>query len=303
MCACLRPALASGARAPHVSHTERQSGQKMHPRQPVPAHRNRWKNKQEHGARDMFRTAAAAALAQEKTAQSIAGLPAMSAYRQNLLSGGHFGCRGMLERPDAGNAGDSGDAVDEDAEDVGGDAGDCPGQFARYLQCFLKVGQRSPSQGQGGRGCFGVQVFGPACVSSAVYPTGRVALALRARRHTAQLDLRRPRLVENEHLRPNLTHEGPCRPFRRRVVISRPRYIIHNLSISEAAQSYLEAAPLVRSHEDSRFQHGARRGSPSKVTAWVRQTFVASGHVQIQASKAQIDSNTCQPSNSLQVKP
>ena len=54
-----------------------------------------------------------------------------------------------------------------DAKDVGGDAGDCPGRFSQYLQCFLKVGQRgirSPSQGQGGRGCFGVQVFGPACV-------------------------------------------------------------------------------------------------------------------------------------------
>ena len=78
------------------------------------------------------------------------------------------------------------------------------GGFARYLQCCLKVGQRgirSPSQGQGGRGCFGVQVFGPAGDAgnaseelgvqqntSAVYPTGRVALALRARRHAAQLN-------------------------------------------------------------------------------------------------------------------
>ena len=42
----------------------------------------------------------------------------------------------------------------------------------------------------------GVQVFGPACVqvmqqNTSVYPTGRVALALRARRHTAQLDCQR----------------------------------------------------------------------------------------------------------------
>ena len=55
----------------------------------------------------------------------------------------------------------------QDAEDVVGNAGDCPARFAWYLRCLLKVGQRgirSPSQGQGGRGCFGVQVFGPACV-------------------------------------------------------------------------------------------------------------------------------------------
>ena len=76
----------------------------------------------------------------------------------------------MLERPDAGDAGMPGMLAGracEDAEDVGGDAGDCPGRSARHLQCFLKVGQRgirSPSQGQGGWGCFGVQVFGPACV-------------------------------------------------------------------------------------------------------------------------------------------
>ena len=60
----------------------------------------------------------------------------------------------MLERPDAGDAGNA-----EDAEDVGGDA--------TVFTVFLKVGQRgvrSLSQGQGGPGCFGVQVFGPACV-------------------------------------------------------------------------------------------------------------------------------------------
>ena len=64
------------------------------------------------------------------------------------------------------HAGDAGE-VCEDAEDVGGDVGDGPGRFARYLQRFLKVGHggiRSPSQGQGGRGMFGVQVFGLACV-------------------------------------------------------------------------------------------------------------------------------------------
>ena len=100
----------------------------------------------------------------------------------------------MLERPDVGDAGNAGDAgeVCEDAEDVGGDGGDCLGRFARYLQFCLKVGQRgisSPSQGQGGRGCFGVQVFwaglragdagnaeelGVQQNTSAVYPTGRV---------------------------------------------------------------------------------------------------------------------------------
>ena len=49
----------------------------------------------------------------------------------------------MLERPDDGDAGNAGDAgeVCEDAEDVGGDAGDFPGRFARFLQCCLKVGQ------------------------------------------------------------------------------------------------------------------------------------------------------------------
>ena len=60
----------------------------------------------------------------------------------------------MLDAGDSGNAGDAGE-VCEDSEDVGGDAGDCPGRFARYLQCLLKVGQRgirSPSRSQGGRG-------------------------------------------------------------------------------------------------------------------------------------------------------
>ena len=64
------------------------------------------------------------------------------------------------------NAGDAGE-VGEDAEDVGGDAGDCQGRFARDLQCFLKAGQRgtrSLLQGQGCRGCFGVQMLGLACV-------------------------------------------------------------------------------------------------------------------------------------------
>ena len=72
----------------------------------------------------------------------------------------------MLERPDAGDVGIAGDAGRMQRM-LAGDAGDCPGRFAGSLQCFLKVGQRgirSPSQGQGGRGCFGVQVFGPACV-------------------------------------------------------------------------------------------------------------------------------------------
>ena len=54
-------------------------------------------------------------------------------------------------------------------------------------------------QGQGGRGCFGVQGLPAGDAGNAeeelgvqqntVYPTGRVALALRARRHTSQLDL------------------------------------------------------------------------------------------------------------------
>ena len=89
------------------------------------------------------------------------------------------GVQGMPESPDAGDAGMLGMLVN--------------------LQCFLKVGQRgvrSPLQGHGCRGCFGVQnvwagdaeeELGVQQNTSAVYPTGRVALALRARRHTAQL--------------------------------------------------------------------------------------------------------------------
>ena len=42
------------------------------------------------GSPSQPRTAAAAALAQETTAHSIADLPAMSAHRKNLLSGDHF---------------------------------------------------------------------------------------------------------------------------------------------------------------------------------------------------------------------
>ena len=82
------------ARAPRVSHTESQSDQKKHPRQPVPAPQKPVEKCRKHGMRDVFRTAAAAALAQaRKTAHSIADSSAMSAYRQNLLSG--EGMQGM----------------------------------------------------------------------------------------------------------------------------------------------------------------------------------------------------------------
>ena len=61
---------------------------------------------------------------------------------------------GLSDAGDARDAGDAG-AVGEDAEDVGGHEGDCQGRFARYLRCFLRVGQRgikSQSQGQRRRG-------------------------------------------------------------------------------------------------------------------------------------------------------
>ena len=81
----------------------------------------------------------------------------------------------------------------------------CPlmGLICKVLTVLFKVGQRgirSASQGQGCRGCFGAQLSGLACIrlmqgrrrrqqnTSAEYLTG-VTLALRARKHTAQLGL------------------------------------------------------------------------------------------------------------------
>ena len=115
----------------------------------------------QQGICDVFCIVAPAPLAQKT--RLIADMPAMSAHRQNLLFGGQIsdkgrkGCKGRWKARcwRCRNAGDAGE-VGEDAEDVGGE----------FTQ-FLKVGQRgirSPSQSQRGRGCFGVQMFGLACV-------------------------------------------------------------------------------------------------------------------------------------------
>ena len=93
----------------------------------------------------------------------------------------------MVERPDAGDAGNAGDAgkVSEDADDVGGDAlsgGARPGRPGTFWGPSVWAGVRAGNAGNA------EEELGVQPNTSAVYPTGRVALALQAPGHTAQLD-------------------------------------------------------------------------------------------------------------------
>ena len=134
------------ARALHGSHTESQSDQKIHPWQPVSAPQKPVE-KQRNMVCAMFSAQRRWPHLRKKTrsvdrrlARHVRLLPKPTLrgpFVEGLSDAGDVRDAGTPRCWSCRNAGDAG-KVCEDAEDVGGDAGDCPGRFAQYLQCFFE---------------------------------------------------------------------------------------------------------------------------------------------------------------------
>ena len=179
MCLLASGACVRRARAPHLSHTETNQTKKMPPRQPVPAPQ---KPVEKCRKTRYVRRFPAAALAQEKPPTRSQTCPPCPPTAKTYSQGAVFegfercrGCRGCKGCKGCWNAqmlvmqgtpGMLGNVCD-DVHDVFRECWRLSGAICMAFTVFLKVGKRgirSPSQGQGGRGCFGVQAFGPACV-------------------------------------------------------------------------------------------------------------------------------------------